>query len=145
MNGRSVELTQCRECGMCHDRDACPGCGGGDRELLKLAAKAAGLILHPPGDVRADGAMLIDLGSDAPGKWWNPIHDDGDALRLAVKLNIDLSFRSYPEGIKGFEAGDFVVAMNGYGCKERINAGDNGAATRRAIFRAAAEIGRAMP
>ena len=58
-----------------------------DRELLELAAKAAG-IEHkgycgtPPG--------LILWETDYGLKLWNPLTDDGDALRLAVKLEIDL-------------------------------------------------------
>ena len=49
-----------------------------DRELLELAAKAAGIktSLHKETD---------SLWIDGP-RVWNPLTDDGDALRLAVKL-----------------------------------------------------------
>ena len=47
-----------------------------DHELLEMAAKAAGI---------ADGDVFYDMDND---KEWNPLTDDGDALRLAVKLYI---------------------------------------------------------
>ena len=52
-----------------------------DRELLELAAKAAGYEYHSPA-----GYIVVD---GIPGNW-NPLEDDGDALRLAVKLGITL-------------------------------------------------------
>jgi hypothetical protein len=106
-----------------------------DRELLELAAKAAGLeyecVSHtgrPENDqhqVRDQFGGLVD---------WNPLADDGDALRLAVKADIDIS-----------QFGDFARAD----CMEYVSVdepyGDDPlAATRRAIVRAAAEIGGNM-
>lgn len=91
-----------------------------DRELLELAARAAGL----PWD-----QWVID-GNDS----WNPLTDDGDALRLAVKLRLALVFdglqvsASIPDGA--------VFEM------EPLKYADPHAATRRAIVRAAAEIGK---
>ena len=69
--------------------------------------------------------------------YWNPLDDDGDALRLAVKCKLDLFLH---------ELGALVNDGNGLGIEleERL-AGDPYAATRRAIVRAAAEIGREMP
>ena len=93
-----------------------------DRELLELAAKAAGYKKR----------FVHYLG-------WNPLIDDGDALRLAVKLGLGVSV---PLGYKRTD----VVAFS----DSRINVieshgSDPLAATRRAIVRAAAEIGRQMP
>lgn len=53
-----------------------------DKQLLELAAKAAGVWSE------ADpwNGML-----KPNGQYWNPLTDDGDALRLAAKLNIDLA------------------------------------------------------
>ncbi len=86
-----------------------------DRELLEAAAKAAGIDYY----ARAQsGGMLTDNGE------WNPITDAGDALRLAVKL--DLLWRD----IYDYEPFEY----------ER----DPYAATRRAIVRAAAAIGKEM-
>jgi hypothetical protein len=54
-----------------------------DRELIDLAAKAADL-----GFVPSDGGVgLIGGVLHAP---WNPLHDDADAFRLAVKLGLEL-------------------------------------------------------
>ena len=53
-----------------------------DRELLELAARAAGYDVARHSD---DGASLLLFGVQEP---WNPLTDDGDALRLAVKLEI---------------------------------------------------------
>ena len=105
-----------------------------DKKLLELAAKAAGYkhtqwspLQHPT--VRW-GVCTID-------GIWNPLTDDGDALRLAVKL--DMSVISCMEEK---EVGVTVLetALEIY---EQHN-DDPYAATRRAIVRAAAEIGRAM-
>jgi hypothetical protein len=63
-----------------------------DRELLELAAKAAGIktSLHKETD---------SLWIDGP-RVWNPLTDDGDALRLAVKLGIGLTHEGQgPSGI----------------------------------------------
>jgi hypothetical protein len=53
----------------------------GDRELLELAAKAAGLRFdwRPSPAVQEAGRGWVE---------WNPLTDDGDALRLAVKLRL---------------------------------------------------------
>lgn len=94
-----------------------------DRELLELAAKAIGY------SARQNRAGVWQLFSgDEYVCFWNPLTDDGDALRLAVKLGItDLAL----------EVGK-LVAEEGF-------PDDKYAATRRAIVRAAAQIGRAMP
>lgn len=100
-----------------------------DRELLDLAAKAAGHELHDVGY----GPYII--ASDGMSSGWNPLDDDGDALRLAVKLEIDL-VHCYPDAI---QASYFEI-------EEAFAKGqDPFAATRRAIVRAAAEIGKALP
>jgi hypothetical protein len=93
-----------------------------DRELLELAAKAAGLEVVTP--------TMLKYGQ------WNPLTDDGDALRLAVKLRMNV-----------FHAGIRVFALDEEGNIEEAEGHelDPYAATRRAITRAAAEIGKAMP
>jgi hypothetical protein len=69
-----------------------------DRELLELAAKAAG-IKAKWFKVKKwkdyNGARWL-IGSDDifgthHSKPWNPLTDDGDALRLAVKLGMEIS------------------------------------------------------
>lgn len=88
-----------------------------DRELLELAAKAAGYkIAWECGCV---------TGWKTGGSWWNPLTDDGDALRLAVDLVItDLAIA----------VGQLVFAEG----EQR----DIYATTRRAIVRAAAELAK---
>ncbi|MEZ7170202.1 hypothetical protein QVM08_31850, partial [Pseudomonas aeruginosa] len=70
---------------------------------------------------------------------WDPRHDDGDALRLAVKLRLDITFyngfqevAAEPSNGDGMNPSQEVFTENPY------------AATRRAITRAAAEIGKSM-
>lgn len=94
-----------------------------DRELLELAAKAAGVSLR------------LDILRDESREWegWNPLTDDGDALRLAVQL------LNWPHGGRAFD--NAVTAMVAVGQLPS----DPYAATRRAIVRAAAEIGKTMP
>ena len=99
-----------------------------DRELLELAAKAAGYeVLDWCGEryTTTDGDRLFS---------WNPLADDGDALRLAVKLKIDTLHRREVWA---------TIAGKGLQLSEAFDEDPN-AATRRAIVRAAAEIGRAM-
>ena len=100
-----------------------------DREMLEFAAKAAGI----------GGGWQFVRGRDTPicyrdvgGRVWNPITDDGDALRLAVRLNIPVF--PYEDETS---TGTIGVRAKNWGSKE--------ANTRRAIVRAAAEIGRQMP
>ena len=112
-----------------------------DRELLELAAKAAGIEYdveaskpHPT-SVAWFGLWLVIHGepNEFTRRRWNPLTDDGDALRLAVKLQIDIK-----------QYGDHVVAWfdGGYIGTGRIHYdNDPCAATRSAIVRAAAEIG----
>lgn len=103
-----------------------------DRELLELAAKAADCELrkHP------DGTLYSDCREKYYFAVWNPLTDDGDALRLAVKLGINLmhSKHKVKAGRKLIEDGP---------CDEDKRP-DPYAATRRAVVRAAAEIGRTV-
>ena len=104
-----------------------------DRELLKAAAKAAGI------DVNFDDTQWSRFWVNGGGGFWNPLLDDGDALRLAVKLQLRVI---PPEDEFGLERASVRIA----GVRELIDAFDVDplAATRRAIVLAAAEIGRSM-
>lgn len=101
-----------------------------DRELLELAAKAAGMT------IRWQQGEAYDEYREA----WNPLDDDGDALRLAVKLKMRIGIDAIPVG--------YVVVISDDKFRpdthERIE-NDAEAATRRAIVRAAAELGKAQP
>jgi hypothetical protein len=97
-----------------------------DRELLELAASAAGY------DVTYEIGYLTFFRQDVVGRpIWNPLTDDGDALRLAVKLEIVIE-----PGDSWSDAGGWSTV---YHCDHN---NDPYAATRRAIVRAAAEIGK---
>jgi uncharacterized phage protein (TIGR02220 family) len=76
---------------------------------------------------------------------WNPLSDDGDALRLAVKLNLIIECMVGQTAARSFDnlcAGCVDHADTRQYPKRDFNPDPN-AATRRAIVRAAAEIGRA--
>jgi hypothetical protein len=111
-----------------------------DLKLLELAAKAAGIqLLQWVGKGCWSSEEDEEGFQTAPPEMdrWNPLTDDGDALRLAVKLNIDIDNMTdacYAEGQYGHDA--FVDICD---C-----GGDPYAAARRAIVRAAAEIGKEM-
>jgi len=104
-----------------------------EREMLDLAAKAAGYWSEE-----------FECASDLPRAGWNPRDDDGDALRLAVRLSMCVTQwinTSYPPHVMvgyrtGPDSGDNLTEDHG---------NDPTAATRLAILRAAAEIGAAMP
>jgi hypothetical protein len=98
-----------------------------DRELLELAAKASGA--HFAG-VDKDGAPLVAWGNALYP--WSPLTSDGDAMRLAVLLDITIS----PDATECSAS----PSIGGW-FDERIAAGDDKfAATRRAIVRAAASM-----
>ena len=108
-----------------------------DRRLLEMAAKAAGITLFGAYDSAYGFGLNSDTGRE-PRRYWSPLTSDGDALRLAVKLNISLVIT--PEhGVSARCAAGPWCAW----CDEDQSA-DLYAATRRAIVRAAAEIGRQM-
>lgn len=106
-----------------------------DKTMLELAAKAAGYdvrwhenwqcfvhvgphnITNPP---TMAGQRMV----------WVPLTDDGDALRLAVKLKLSVEHMAM-EVIVTSLTGDVLLEPND----------DPYAATRRAIVRAAAAIG----
>jgi hypothetical protein len=101
-----------------------------DRELLKLAAKASGELTPSwyGNDAYFEGVLSR----------WNPLVDDGDALRLAVNLGIKVSCR--PD-----EEVDIWATASCWAAYVQEDARvDKYSAARRAIVRAAAEIGRNM-
>ena len=113
-----------------------------DRELLELAAEAAGIEYdaeasqpHPKSKVFF-GLWIVIHSEPYEGqkRYWNPLTDDGDALRLAVKLVLAVSVCT-----------DYTVILGVFvdGLAVRENHGDDPyAATRRVIVRAAAELAK---
>lgn len=91
-----------------------------DKELIELAAKAAGVTgtWHRSGFVAYSGWS---------GSVFDPLNDDGDALRLAVSMNLLYGKVLSRIVTENHEDGDDIYAT-----------------TRRAITRAAAQIGKEM-
>lgn len=59
-----------------------------DRTLLELAAKASGRIGWTINAELSGPQLTIWDMPDGACTAWRPLHDDGDALRLAVKLGL---------------------------------------------------------
>lgn len=95
-----------------------------ERELLELAAKAAGV------KVEHDGKFAFPYGL------WNPLDDDGDALRLAVKLRIEVEWLDFNTV--------YASRLRSSGRLVVVKGDDPYTAARRTIVYAAAEIGKAM-
>lgn len=108
-----------------------------ERELLELAANAAGIPRY-----WNDGLEPYSSGQGfiVQNRIWNPLTDDGDALRLAVKLRISIMLAETTTDKS--ECCFFDGSNWSYFENDGISEAD--AATRRAIVRAASEIGRAM-
>lgn len=113
-----------------------------DRELLEAAAKAAEIKIHESDDGTIQRRPVWATPHYVQGQpygehRWDPLHDDGQALRLAVKLGLEvyhsinndrwMVFVGYPKGQR------ITYEMEEYG-------DDEYAATRRAIVRAAAAM-----
>ena len=108
-----------------------------DREFLELAARAAGhseLIYCEFWKCMARW-VEEDGGYFDSNSCWRPLTDDGDALRLAVKLKLTPIMRDF-----GCDVTDFV----GLGVSYEPWSACPFATTRRAIVRAAAEIGKGI-
>lgn len=108
-----------------------------DRELLELAAKAAGLTML---DTLPNMPFWANAHEGLMGPW-NPLEDDGDALRLAADLRLQI--------LPGKHVGDgcsvnpthhttagVTVFLDSNCMREQI---------RLTVVMCAAEIGRSMP
>lgn len=94
-----------------------------DRELLESAARAAGYVLLTNGQAYSQDAGNFD---------WNPLTDDGDALRLAVHMFRDIHFWYFDNSVS-------------VGNERRVVCdSDPCTATRRAIVAAAALVGEQL-
>ena len=112
-----------------------PGLSDADLELLTLAARAIGAVRIK----EVEGESWVNLYfADGSTMWnWNPLLHGDDTFNLAVDLNmnVDISWRG----------GRRVSVMgDGAGHAEEPFGEDKRAAARRAVTRAAAEIGKAM-
>jgi hypothetical protein len=108
-----------------------------DRELLEAAAKAAGI----------SGEYFGGTGAYASGIWrdfehgcrdcWNPLTDDGDALRLAVKLRMTVA---HEPSRGGWSVGRVVATVGGGEFKWLAHDEDG----KRAIVQAASAMALAV-
>jgi hypothetical protein len=98
-----------------------------DKELLELAAKAAGI----------EGAWnhSCQFFMTSSGVMFNPLEYDDEALRLAVKLELDID-----RSAVGWVTIHHIPSQRSFRSVSIHQ--DPYAATRRAIVRAAAEIGK---
>lgn len=114
-----------------------------DRELLEMAAKAADVRGSWVEKSPEDGHPAYSCGIGRAGlvPLWNPLSNDGDAFRLAVKLHMTVD-----TFVGGCEVGyDDMRGGQGYLRQDDGPDGDmsDSEVVRRAIVRAAAEMGRA--
>ena len=112
-----------------------------DREMLELAAKAAGILLcgyswigenedDDECEILESAFVKTNPEQELATKW-NPLTDDGDALRLAVRLHMQVSVTT--ESCRAETLPRLGV---------RVNDSDENLATRRAVVMAAAAVGR---
>lgn len=94
-----------------------------DKELLQLAAQAAGIELT---DFHG---VLVRPDVEAGCPPWNPLDDDGDALRLACDLGLVIDCSRPSAGLPFYS----------HLCRE-LDAASTAQGARRAIVRAAAAI-----
>lgn len=107
-----------------------------DRELLELAAKAAGY--KPDGSCGAGLLVVVDAGLPTQEAFsFNPRDDDGDSRRLQVRLRLQLTVGRAGCSVSSLRSPDIDVDFTD-GC-------DEDALVRLAVLQAAAAIGRAMP
>lgn len=112
-----------------------------DRELLEAAAKATGQQWR--------WVTCQRYANEVPGMWlpdaandveyfvgWNPLEDDSDALRLAVKLKIMVD--QTDDSVDAFVP--YPASLSTELMYSEPLGGDPYAATRRAIVRAAAAL-----
>lgn len=106
-----------------------------DKELLEKAAKAVGLdgYIHE----WINGPEFIIHGENPAT--WNPLTDDGDALRLAVKIGLEVFTR---QGMSGDITTVAVPQEMDIESIHERHKGDAMKATRLAITRAAAAMAR---
>lgn len=104
------------------------------RELLELAAKSGGIAykvgqmwMTEPG---FGGLALLDV-----NRCWNPLTDDGDALRLAVKLRISLEM--YPDHVYAVHAETSTAEYRDTGSGQTM-----AQVVRESIVACAAELSR---
>jgi hypothetical protein len=108
------------------------------RIMLESAAKANGFdffkFVECVNDYDSPHNRLPAIKLKNSYETWNPLEDDGDAFRLAIKLGIEHSWNSIGYATAHWHMGANMIAEYG---------NDPFDAVRRAIVRAAVDIGAA--
>jgi hypothetical protein len=112
-----------------------------DRELLEAAAKAAGLEPGRWRELPHQCLTLLDAEGEIVNAGWNPLQDDGDALRLAVKLRLVVSIEPTDTAVGLPDGRGILPDGRDLLMTHEPHQADAAAATRRAIVRAAAALG----
>jgi len=102
-----------------------------DKELLEAAANAAGIAVVPCSCSNPQWPFKHDEAVSGKSGHWNPLTDDGDALRLAVKLGMVVYINNMDRCTNAYFYYGPMGAVEQHG-------DDAEAATRRAVVRAAA-------
>ena len=119
-----------------------------EKQMLLMAAKAAGkhtnMWVEPGELVKGKGGWVQHIGFGSAAIW-NPLTDDGDALRLAVKLCIGIVHND-PRSNNPYVLADGATFVGGVfqsasATEDLAGESERLAATRLAIVRAAAAIG----
>lgn len=119
-----------------------------DKELIELAAKAIGINvvskLMPVFGSNNETLEFFQLFDDGKVGTWNPLKDSGDALQLVVNLHLIVGVYDSYTSVCLTNSADRLFTAEESLCWNSETNGDPYAATRKAITRAAAEIGRNM-
>jgi len=105
-----------------------------DRELLELAAKAAGYQIDP----HTNGKVLRGLYFIRRGQNWQPLERNDDAFCLGVDLRISLEMA--PEHVYAVHTDTSATQYRDTGSGKPMDQ-----VVREAIVACAAEVGRSMP
>lgn len=106
-----------------------------DRQLLELAARALGARFE---EVDGEGYGNLHFDDGTVVYAWNSLAFNGDTFELQVTLRMDVRVGKQNHTVT-------VGWGTGLRCVEEVFGSDDYVAARRAVTRAAAEIGKAMP
>lgn len=108
-------------------------------DLLRRAAKAAGVPVQDDTDGTLQARAILSVPYNCHGMMtaheWNPLRDDGDALRLAVKVNLLVMPYPFDKAVRVVDSATAENTVISWGTPP-----DPCAATRRAIVQAAARM-----
>ena len=113
-----------------------------NRELLEMAAKAARLNAF-----WNETRNCMELFTEEDHRYigdWRPDSDDGESLRLAVRLNMSVEANIDSIYCVSIDADTMALSGTDSDCPEEFSEAKMGV-VRLAVLRCAASIGRQMP